>query len=172
MRCVSCGAETKTRTGTHPYTESGLSNVRLEGIEISTCTRCGEKAVAIPRIDELHKVISYGLATWPGRLDPRQIRFLRKHLGWSSKRFASEMGVAPETVSRWEHGTARMELPTERLLRLFVLCQHPARRYAVETLEDFGRPDAKPAARTRFSAVMREAGGWRFESAGSKPAAR
>jgi transcriptional regulator with XRE-family HTH domain len=34
----------------------------------------------------------------------QDVKDLRKRLGWSQQRFATEIGVAVTTVSRWERG--------------------------------------------------------------------
>jgi len=65
------------------------------------------------------------------RLVPEEIRFLRKHLGWSGVDFAAHSGVKPETVSRWENGAKRMRLPLERFLRLCALALEPIDDYSI-----------------------------------------
>jgi DNA-binding transcriptional regulator YiaG len=54
------------------------------------------------------------------RLTPAEIRFLRKHLGWTGAEFAAHFGAARETVSRWENGSTPMGPTAERLLRMIV----------------------------------------------------
>jgi len=39
-------------------------------------------------------------------LDPNEITTLRESLGWSRPRFASALGVAQNTIWRWENGQA------------------------------------------------------------------
>src|SRR5437764_1043651 len=103
MKCPTCRkADLETRVVNHRYSESGLDNVVLNGIEIRRCPNCGEELVSIPRIEELHQKIATDLISKPGRLSPGEIRFLRRWLGWSGTDFAKMMGVDPATVSRWE----------------------------------------------------------------------
>jgi transcriptional regulator with XRE-family HTH domain len=45
-------------------------------------------------------------------------RFLRQALGWQQKRLAFELGVTPETVSRWEGDKKVISQPYERMLRI------------------------------------------------------
>lgn len=107
----------------HRYVESGLPNVVLVGVEVRRCPKCGEQALSIPHVEELHKTLAMELVHERTRLAPYEIRFLRKWLGLSGVDFARRMGVEPATVSRWE----RTENPqpmgpvAERLLRMLVV---------------------------------------------------
>jgi hypothetical protein len=42
----------------HRYTECGLSNVVLKGIQVFHCAKCGEEEIVIPNIEELHRLIA------------------------------------------------------------------------------------------------------------------
>jgi putative zinc finger/helix-turn-helix YgiT family protein len=103
------------------YDECGLEGVVLHGIDVHACPSCGEKSVRIPRIQEMHETLARAVARQSRRLRPDEIRFLRKHLGWSGKTFAARLKVTPETVSRWESGVQRMRFTAEALLRLYVI---------------------------------------------------
>ena len=146
MKCVHCGGAMKTTRGTHRYTESGLSNVTLENVEIRDCPACGEQEVVIPKIEVLHRMLARTLIMQPGTLKPEVIRFLRKWLGFSSQDFALMMGVRPETVSRWENKDAAYPLTqtTDRLLRLLVANQEPVQSYPLDLFKL--KPKTKPTA--------------------------
>jgi putative zinc finger/helix-turn-helix YgiT family protein len=120
----------------HRYTESGLPNVVLVGVEVRRCPKCGESMVAIPHIEELHRALAMTLIRQAGRFTPSEIRFLRKWLGWSGIDFANHMGVAPETVSRWESvdNPKPMGGTAERLLRLAVAHGQPIDEYPIGML--------------------------------------
>lgn len=107
----------------HRYVESGLPNVVLVGVELSRCPQCGEQAISIPHIEELHKTLAMELVHERTRLAPYEIRFLRKWLGFSGVDFARHMGVEPATVSRWEstEKPKPMGPVAERLLRMLVV---------------------------------------------------
>jgi putative zinc finger/helix-turn-helix YgiT family protein len=128
----------------HRYTESGLSNVVLVGVEVRHCPNCGENVVAIPRMEELHRTLAMALIRHTGRLAPSEIRFLRKWLGWSGVDFAKHMGVAPETVSRWEsmENLKPMGGTAERLLRLAVAYGQPADEYPIDMLTEISDDQA------------------------------
>jgi transcriptional regulator with XRE-family HTH domain len=102
--------------------DSGLPGVILLGVEVRRCQGCGAEEVAIPRIEELH------------RLAPAEIKYLRKWLGWSGVDFARHMGTTPETVSRWEQGRVPMSPQADRLLRLMVTTRAPVADYALDAL--------------------------------------
>lgn len=64
--------------------------------------RCDNCEISIPHIEELHRLIAKILIDKSYRLAGEEVRFLRRVLGWSGSDFAKHMGVAEETVSRWE----------------------------------------------------------------------
>ncbi|MCL4818899.1 MAG: helix-turn-helix domain-containing protein [Vicinamibacteria bacterium] len=132
MTCVLCGGKQRADKKDHQYTESGLPNVRLVGIGVLTCTKCGDEEVVIPAIADLHRVLARSLVLKAEQLAPAEIRFLRKHLGWNQSALAASLGVAVETISRWENNQQRMEIPAERLLRWLAARKTPVEHYERE----------------------------------------
>lgn len=159
MKCPACRHEMIRSTENHRYTESGLPNVVLVGIEVRRCPHCGETAVAIPRIEELHRILAMTLIRERGRLTPDEIRFLRKWLGWSGVDFAKHMGVTPETVSRWEsaENPKPMGGTAERLLRLAVAHGQPVDEYPIAMLIDISD---EPGLKVPLLAMKLHGGGW------------
>jgi putative zinc finger/helix-turn-helix YgiT family protein len=125
---------------------SGMSNVVLVDVEVRRCPACGEQAVVIPRIEELHRSLAMTIIAHPGRLPPQEIRFLRKWLGWSGQDFARHFGVTATTVSRWEsvEDPSPMGSTAERLLRLSVAHGQPAAEYPVSRLAELDEDAAPP----------------------------
>ena len=121
LNCFGCGHGMTSRRENVKYDASGLPGVTLVDVEVNRCGHCGQYEVAIPRIEELHRVMAIALVRKAARLTPAEIRFLRTTLGWSSRELADHMGAAAETVSRWEHGKTPMRPQADRLLRLMVL---------------------------------------------------
>jgi len=121
MKCALCDAimrkRTATRAAPYRYTLSGLPNVLLSGIDVYRCAACAVESSVIPRAGELHRLIAETLAKRPFRLRGEEIRYLRKHLGVSSKIFAAAVGIAPETLSRAEGNKQPLPLPAEQVLR-------------------------------------------------------
>jgi putative transcriptional regulator len=139
IACPSCGKRKKTRKGKYHYTESGLQNVWLIGVEIFECD-CGEKFAFIPYVQELHKLIAEILLKQEDQLSGREIRFLRKHMGLKAKDFAKELGVKNVTVSRWENGDYSPTESLDRLIRLIYAARMGMRmgmrEFAIELIKD------------------------------------
>lgn len=162
MKCDECdGRLTIERGAVRRYDIGGLPHVELHGIEVSRCTSCGKEEIAIPRISQLHHVLSERFVKQQRMLAPSEIRFLRKHVGLSSADLAKTMGVTRETVSRWESGANPMGAVADRLLRLIVVTHEPTESYAVEDflkeLTDRPAPEKPSLVALRNS----KEGGWR-----------
>jgi putative zinc finger/helix-turn-helix YgiT family protein len=116
--CSSCGHKVTPELRDHRYTESGLSNVVLQGIEIADCPECGSSDVIIPRMAKIHRAIAQALTESPARLTGEQLRFLRKHLGLSGDRLGAYLHTDKTKISKWERGEDRIGPATDRLIRL------------------------------------------------------
>ena len=116
--CPNCHKRGQTHTGKYHYTESGLQNVWLDGVEMFECD-CGENFAFIPCTQELHKLIAGILLKREDQLSGREIRFLRKYMGMKAKDFANRLGVKNVTVSRWENGEIIPPESIDRLIRFF-----------------------------------------------------
>lgn len=117
-KCANCGQGIVPEPRNYRYTESGLSNVILQGIEVADCPKCGNTGVIIPRMAKIHRAIAQALAESPARLTGEQLRFLRKHLGLSGDRFGSYLHTDRTKISKWERGEDRIGPATDRLVRL------------------------------------------------------
>ena len=152
MKCMSCdkGALVMTRENVRD-TGSGLPGVTLLGVEVSHCPVCGDREIAIPCIEALHRALALALVGKHARLTPEEVRFLRTYLGWSGRDFARMMGVDPSTVSRWEKDQPMGEI-ADRLLRAYVLLRRPVDSYPVDQLGDVAVSDPAPLRVTLRSA--------------------
>lgn len=142
MKC-DCGKEMKSERRDHRYVESGLPDVVLVGLEFRVCP-CGEEEMVLPRITQLHRLIAKRVAEKDSRLTGVEIRFLRKHLGWSGGDFAKAMDVTPTSVSRWENDHEPMSTMAERLLRLYALRTSPVEEYPNERVAESGLKEPMP----------------------------
>lgn len=133
-KCLLCGGPMVTKRGRYDYGHV-LPGVVLVNVLVSRCKSCGETEVAIPRIEDLHRQLAWKLVEKKGRLTPREVRYLRKQLGFSGADFAAHMGTRPESVSRWENGAAAMGAVADRLLRLMVVHKEPVKDYSLEALK-------------------------------------
>lgn len=160
-RCLECGAPTKTRREKrYRYTECGLTNVIVDGIETTECPRCGETYTGIRAIEQLHRAIAAAVIRKRARLAAEEIKFLRKSLGWSGVDFAKRMGASAETVSRWENGKTPMGPSADRLLRILVARETPVTEYSVDVLAQVTADD-KRAKPVRLE-VTRGPKGWKY----------
>lgn len=125
----------KVRKESYRYDESGLKHVTLVGVEVARCTRCDNYEISILRIEELHRLIAKILIDKSTRFTGEEVRFLRKSLGWSGSDFAKHMGVAGETVSRWENDVAPIGPQADRLLRFLVAQGRLTTGYPTERLK-------------------------------------
>ncbi len=117
--CIECGqdqivplATDFTITVKHdgrPY------DLRIPNLEIPTCRNCGEQVFTGPEDDR----ITAALREQIGLLMPEEIQRHRKQLKLSQQELAEHLGVAKETISRWESGAVIQSRAMDNLLRLF-----------------------------------------------------
>jgi putative zinc finger/helix-turn-helix YgiT family protein len=126
----------KVQKESYRYNESGLKHVTLVGVEVARCPRCDNYEISIPYIAKLHRLIAKILIEKSTRFTGEEVRFLRKSLGWSGSDFAKHMGVAEETVSRWENNAAPIGPQADRLLRFLIAQGKLTTRYPTERLKE------------------------------------
>ena len=117
MICPKCNSKTVVVKGKHHYTECGLDNVFLEGVNIYKCS-CGEKLVSIPAMPQLHGLIGLHLLKKKSLLNGKEIRFLRKNMGLTATKLSGIIGVDNATMSRWENNNQLIDKSHDRLIRL------------------------------------------------------
>lgn len=144
MKCIECGSAMTESLESHDYGSCGLP-VRLHGVIIRRCPSCGEEEVAIPRMEELHRLIARAVIHKPSGLSGAEVRFLRKWLGHSGRDLAAIMGVTPETVSRWETGAIPLGTTADRLLRMIAASCEPRETYDVEQMKALQSEPSAPA---------------------------
>lgn len=102
------------------YTESGLDNVFIEGVEIGP-DHAGDNSITIPAIGHLHKVISEGIVTHKAKMTGQELRFLRSEMGLTQAHLANVLKVTLLTVSRWERDNPQIQDVPEMLVRLLAV---------------------------------------------------
>jgi putative zinc finger/helix-turn-helix YgiT family protein len=155
MKCMQCGTGMSAKRENVPYDD--LPGTVLVGMSVSRCARCGEHEVAIPAIDELHRVLAQEVIRKTGRLNGAEIRFLRSYLGYSGVDFAKLIHSDPATVSRWESDKQLLGHHTDLLLRAMVAIDKKVEAYPISMFAEF-KGDKAP--RTRY-AFKRTATRWR-----------
>jgi len=161
MKCADCGGKLKITGSTHRYAESGLPSVVLHGVQVRKCQECGAEEVAIPNVAGLHRCIAEMLVARKSALNAVELRFLRQFLGHSSKDFAKTLGVAPETLSRWENASRDIPSVVDRVVRLLVVNTPPRTDYSADMLANI-RPTAPKHARM---ALRLRRDGWEADRA-------
>jgi len=119
MKCFECGGAMKKSIGDYRYIESGLDDIVLGNIIRHKCSKCGEEEVAIPSTDDLHKLIAFILILKPKPLIGKEVKYLRKMLGYTSEKFAEALGVKRVSISRWENSDSKMTPDRDKHIRLF-----------------------------------------------------
>lgn len=146
--CPECGADMLMKRENAPY--RSLPGVVLVDVEVSRCPACGEHIVAIPAIDELHKLIAKSLIGDKRRLGGAEVKFLRKHLGYASADFAKVIGTAAATVSRWENGAQPLSRHADLLLRALLMIGKKVADCSIENFSDMATEDSPKKACPRF----------------------
>jgi putative zinc finger/helix-turn-helix YgiT family protein len=131
----------------------------LVGVEVSRCAGCGLSEVAIPALEGLHRAIASVLLKKAARLSGGEIRFLRKQLDWSGAELAEHLGVARETVSRWEQGSAPIGATADRLLRATVALA-TGLPLSTDTLREIARGEPVPLGLR----LQHDSAGWKAAS--------
>lgn len=131
MNCSFCdnSKALKKKKTTHRYKESGLQNVTLLGVDQFHCEQCGENYIGFGDIDFLHQTLAHLLVRKKSLLSGTEVRFLRKHLGYSGVFFAKIIGYEAATLSRLESGSQPVTRAFDRLIRFTLLSKFPDRNY-------------------------------------------
>jgi putative transcriptional regulator len=92
MTCPECNIDMTSQNSTleHPYNYdlSGIDNVHLAGIVVFHCPKCKFGLPLIPKVQELHDAMSNYILQKESSLTGDEIRFIRKHLGFTQEKFA------------------------------------------------------------------------------------
>lgn len=155
MKCEGCGEEmVEHRTTTeapYAYTLSGLP-VSLSGIRVCRCAGCGEEMPIIPRIEELHDLISEMVVKKGGLLSGNEVRFLRKHAGYAAKDFADLIRIGASHLSRVENGhTASLGKQADILARAIVIATTRVGDAAREVFLEVARRNRKKDSKVKKS---------------------
>ncbi len=118
-RCPQCGKK-EVRPGVVSHTaeirhDGRLYTVKIPKLRVPRCKACGELVFE----NEADEQIASALREQLGLLSPEQIRRNRDELNLSQRELADHLGVAMETISRWENGVLIPSRAMDRYLRLY-----------------------------------------------------
>lgn len=131
MYCTGCPNKKpiKPRKVTWKFDQAGLKNVILKGVSEYRCPECGELAYSFGDLFQLNSMIADILLTKKRPLTGAEIRFLRKHIGYSGKYFAKVLGIDHTTLSRIENDQQKAGVALDRHIRASVFAKSPDRHY-------------------------------------------
>ena len=137
MKCSMCDNKKslkKKKISKYLYKDCGLNNVILHNLQTARCDQCGEVYFHFGNPDELHRLIAHALIKKGDLLTGKELRFLRKYLGYSSMVFSKLVGYKVEHLSRLENGKALVQEVFDRLVRLLILERAPDQDYHLQDL--------------------------------------
>jgi transcriptional regulator with XRE-family HTH domain len=100
----------------HHYTECGLQNVYIRGIN-KMIDDDGDEVVLVSAINNLHKVIAEGIVRHRKGMNGSELRFLRSEMGYTQSEIASFVHRDKQTIGRWERSEKEIDSVAEALIR-------------------------------------------------------
>jgi putative zinc finger/helix-turn-helix YgiT family protein len=118
-RCPECGKKA-VQPATVQHTsrikhDGRLYSVELPALRVPQCGDCGELVFDNDTDEQIARAFRAQL----GLLSGDQIRKNREDLGLSQRILAEHLGVAVETISRWENGALTQTRAMDRYLRVY-----------------------------------------------------
>lgn len=118
-RCVECRAREVFPQATDYSTtvkhDGRTYPVRIADLAIPTCRKCGSQVFTGDIDDRIIAALRSQLAL----LTPEEIQERRHQLGLTQQEMADRLGVAKETICRWETGALIQSRAMDNLMRLF-----------------------------------------------------
>ena len=117
--CPNC-LEDEVYPETLPYAidvkhDGQLYHLEIPALQVPKCRACGELVFSNSVDDQILRALRAHLRL----LTPEQIRGGREALGLKSKELAEKLGVAAETISRWESGSLIQSRAMDNFLRVY-----------------------------------------------------
>ena len=112
--------EVPERRTRYRYTECGLDNVFIEGIDVSVDDD-GDEVLYIPAINELHRTIARGIVESETGIAGQELRFLRTTMGLTQAELARHVHHDAQSVARWEKNQTPIQPASEIVIRLLAV---------------------------------------------------
>jgi putative zinc finger/helix-turn-helix YgiT family protein len=118
-RCPKC-LKREVRPGSlaeytaHVKHDGRVHEVTVHDLAVARCRACGEISFTLETDDQINRALRAQL----GLLQPQQIKELRGRR-FKQQELADLLGIAPETISRWENGAVIQSRAMDNLVRLF-----------------------------------------------------
>ncbi|MFO1464071.1 MAG: YgiT-type zinc finger protein [bacterium] len=140
MKCVNCDNKKNLHREiqTIQYRQCGLDNVVLEGVDCFICDKCGARFYGFGDQDQLHALIASILIQKKSALVGKELRFLRKYLGFSTDYFGKISTYDPSSISRLENDQQQSG-KYDRFIRVLAYSELPNRNYSLQDLFIEGR---------------------------------
>lgn len=100
----------------HHYTECGLQNVYIDGLEI-IIDDDGDEIITISAVNALHQVIALGIVTHEHGMSGDELRFLRTEIGYTQAELAQLVHHDKQSIGRWERAEYDIDSSAEALIR-------------------------------------------------------
>jgi DNA-binding transcriptional regulator YiaG len=100
----------------HHYTECGLDNVYIDGLEY-VVDDAGDEIITIPAINELHRIIALGIVSHSHGMSGAELRFLRTEMGYSRAELAALVHHEKQAIGRWERAEYDIDSLAEAVIR-------------------------------------------------------
>jgi len=150
----------------HRYSITPSWAITIDDAEVLRCPKCGAWEVVIPKPDALQRTIAAEVIRKPAPLTGAEVVFLRRCLGLNGRELARALGIESETLSRYEHGSLRVQPQADRLLRMMVAAQFlvEGERFGVEALSSI-ETDVKQPVPLKLVVTVDPKGTWRRAAA-------
>jgi putative zinc finger/helix-turn-helix YgiT family protein len=141
-RCYKCKGETLEETKVEE-TRHLAGRTFTASVPALECSACGELYFPGPALEAFDVAVAGELARH-GVVSAEAFAFMRRAIGMMARDLAELLDVAPETVSRWEHGKLPLERGPFALLAAIVLDRLEGRTTTLDRLKALLKPEPLP----------------------------
>jgi putative zinc finger/helix-turn-helix YgiT family protein len=159
--CPECRTPMQSAREQHRYALTPGWAITIQDAEVLRCPKCGASSPVVPKSDALLRTVAREVIGKLAVLNGVELAFLRRCLGLTGRKLAQAVGIAFETLSRYENGSLRVQPPVDRLVRMMVAAQvlDGGERFGTDALARIAADaDPKPM---RIAVTLDAKGIWR-----------